>query len=103
MVTIDIDYLNKNINLIKYLITIGILPDGSNIRQDNIGESDYSKHIIQPWSIWMDYNLNPWDADIIKRCLRTKAEKGCTLKESRIKDYEKIIHICKERIRQESI
>ena len=98
MIAIDIDYLNKNINLIEYLITIGILPDGY-----NIGESDYSKHIIQPWSIWMDYNLNPWDADIIKRCLRTKAEKGCTLKESRIKDYEKIIHICKERIRQESI
>ena len=92
--------MNKE-ELIKYLTKIGIFPTEE--RKTNIGESDYSKHVIQPWSIWMDYNLNPWDADIIKRCLRTKTEKGCTLKESRKKDYEKIIHICKERIRQESI
>lgn len=64
------------------------------IRSFNIGNSDYSKHIIQPWSIWIDYDLDPWDADIVKRVLRTK--KG----ESRIMDYEKIIHICNEKIRQ---
>ena len=60
----------------------------------NIGKSDYCKHLIQPWSIWIDYDLNAFDADIIKRVLRTKEG------ESRILDYEKIIHICKERIRQ---
>ena len=38
--------------------------------------------------------LNPWDADIVKRVLRTKKTDGRRL------DYEKIIHICKERIRQ---
>ena len=64
------------------------------IRSFNIGNSDYSKHIIQPWSIWLDYNLNAWDADIVKRVLRTKDG------DSRIMDYEKIIHICQERIRQ---
>lgn len=63
-------------------------------RAYNVGKSDYSKHLIQPWSIWIDYNLNAFDADIIKRVLRTKEG------ESRILDYEKIIHICKERIRQ---
>lgn len=84
--------------LIKYLTKIGIFP--SEIRKDNVGESDYSKHVIQPWSIWMDYNLNPWDADIVKRVLRTKNEPGFTETESRIKDYRKIIHICQERIRQ---
>lgn len=36
----------------------------------------------------------PWDADIIKRVLRTKVG------EERATDYEKIIHICKERLRQ---
>lgn len=56
--------------------------------------SDYSKHLIQPWHIWQCYNLNPWDADIIKRVLRTKQG------DSRKMDYEKIIHICQERIRQ---
>lgn len=67
---------------------------GSHCRTYNEGKSDYSKHIIQPWSIWQDYNLNPWDADIIKRILRTKEG------ESRELDYKKIIHICNERLRQ---
>ena len=68
--------------------------DEHDIRSFNIGNSDYSKHIIQPWSIWIDWNLNAWDADIVKRVLRTKQG------ESRIMDYEKIIHDCNERIRQ---
>ena len=44
----------------------------SNVRDYNVGNSDYSKHAIQPWDIWMAYDLNPWDADIIKRVLRIK-------------------------------
>lgn len=66
----------------------------SNVRDYNIGRSDYSKHKIQPWDIWLEYNLNPWDADIVKRVLRT--EEG----EDRKLDYEKIIRACRERIRQ---
>jgi len=60
----------------------------------NVGSSDYSAHSIQPWDIWREYNLNPWDADIIKRTLRTKEGNP------RVLDYEKIIHICTERIAQ---
>ena len=63
-----------------------------NVQSYNVGKSDYSKHAIQPWDIWKEYNLNPWDADIVKRVLRSK--KG----EERTLDYEKIIHICKYRI-----
>lgn len=63
-------------------------------RSYNVGTSDYAKHKIQPWDIWLEYKLNPWDADIIKRVLRTKKTDGRRL------DYEKIIHICNERIRQ---
>lgn len=77
---------------LKYL---GIINENDNIvRNHNIGTSDYSNHIIQPWSIWLDWHLNPWDADIIKRVLRNK------LGSSRKEDYEKIIHIVQERIRQ---
>ena len=65
-----------------------------NVQSYNVGKSDYSKHVIQPWHIWEEYNLNPWDADIVKRVLRTKKT------DTRIMDYEKIIHTCKERIRQ---
>lgn len=62
------------------------------VQSYNVGKSDYAKHAIQPWDIWKEYNLNPWDADIVKRVLRTKEGEERTL------DYEKIIHICKYRI-----
>ena len=77
---------------------LGLIPNET--RNSNVGKSNYSKKTIQPWSIWLDYNLNPWDADIVKRILRTKEEPGMTLEESRLMDYNKIIHICQERIRQ---
>lgn len=64
------------------------------VQSYNVGKSDYSKHAIQPWDIWKEYNLNPWDADIVKRVLRRKEGEERTL------DYEKIIHICKYRIAQ---
>lgn len=63
-----------------------------NVLSYNVGKSDYAKHVIQPWDIWKEYNLNPWDADIVKRVLRSKEGEARTL------DYEKIIHICKYRI-----
>lgn len=65
-----------------------------NVRDYNVGKSDYAKHKIQPWDIILEYSLNYWDGDIVKRVLRTKEG------ESRRLDYEKIIHICSERIRQ---
>ena len=63
-----------------------------NTRDHNVGTSDYANHDIQPWDIWLEYDLNPWDADIVKRILREKGERRL--------DYEKIKHICDERIRQ---
>lgn len=69
-------------------------PKADNVRGYNVGASNYAKHKIQPWDIWLEYKLNPWDADIVKRVLRDKPTDGRKL------DYEKIIHICKERIRQ---
>ena len=89
---------NLDWNLYQKLKYLGIIHnevDGIDVRSYNVGTSDYSKHIIQPWSIWLDYpKLTSWDHDIIKRILRTK--KG----DVRRLDYEKIIQICKERIRQ---
>ena len=103
---------NKNtvdipIEIYNKLAYLGILPslddDVENTRCYNIGESNYSSndHMIQPWTIWLDYsNLTSFDHDIIKRILREKEEPGSTKIYSRIKDYKKIIHIAKERIRQ---
>ena len=76
----------------KRLQIRGLLPN--EVRDHNIGASDYAAHVIQPWAIWIDYALNPWDADIVKRVLRTKQG------EDRRQEYQKIIHICEERIRQ---
>ena len=84
--------------LYSELLHLGIIneenQENNGVRSFNVGTSNYCSHIIQPWSIWLDWNLNPWDADIIKRVLRNK------FGESRKQDYEKIIHICQERIRQ---
>ena len=86
------------ISLYEKLDKLGLIPN--EVRKGNIGTSNYSKHTIQPWSIWIDYDLNAWDADIVKRVLRTKEESGMTEIEARIMDYNKIKHICDERIRQ---
>jgi hypothetical protein len=63
------------------------------IRSFNVGSSDYAKRKIQPWDIWLEYKLDPWKADIIKRVLRDKPG------EER-RDVEKIMHICDEILRQ---
>jgi hypothetical protein len=91
VVPIDIDLFNK-------LNRLGLIPN--EVRSGHVGKSDYSKHTIQPWSIWIDYELDPWDADIVKRVLRTKEEEGMSEVEARILDYQKIKHICDEQIRQ---
>ena len=94
-------FLSINEHSINKLIEFGVLKtDVNSCRDNNIGKSNYSHKIIQPWAIWMEYNLNSWDADIIKRVLRTKEEANMTPEEARKMDYEKIIHICQERIRQ---
>ncbi len=80
------------VELYEKLDSLGLIPNS--VRNHNVGDSDYSKHLIQPWAIWIDWNLNPFDADIVKRVLRTKQS------DSRLKDYKKIIHVCEERIRQ---
>jgi len=81
-----------DIDLYQKLLKLGIIPN--EVRRTNVGASDYSQHVIQPWAIWQEYNLNPWDADIVKRVLRHKATDTSKM------DYEKIIHDCQERIRQ---
>jgi len=81
-----------NPTLYRQLRRLGILD--TSVRSHNVGESDYSQRIIQPWSIILEYCLNYWDGDIIKRVLRHKQT------DPRRLDYEKIIHICEERIRQ---
>ena len=80
------------IKFYERLDSLGLIPNC--VRDHNVGASDYSQHIIQPWTIWQDYQMNPWDADIVKRILRKKTT------DARRMDYEKIIHICQERIRQ---
>lgn len=93
--------VKENKDIIERLARLGVLKSDINAcRKYNIGASNYSNKLIQPWAIWQEYELNPWDADILKRTLREKKENGITEIESRIQDYLKIQHICDERIRQ---
>ena len=71
----------------NYKVKKAAKPEVDNVRAYNVGASNYAKHKIQPWDIWLEYKLNPWDADIVKRVLRDKPTDGRKL------DYEKIIHI----------
>ena len=75
-------------------------PADSSPRNRHVGTSNYSKKKIQPYDIWIEYQLNPWDADIIKRILRTKVVHGQEANTTRIEDYQKVIHICQTRIAQ---
>lgn len=79
--------------LYDHLVYLGIIQE-DNTRSHNIGASDYAEHTIQPWSVWLDWKLDPWDADIVKRICRHKEGESPAL------DYQKIIHICQEKLRQ---
>ena len=61
-------------------------------RKYNIGDSDYSQYSYQVWDIWHDFNLNPWEADIVKRVLRHKKGEE--------NDLKKINHILNEMMSQ---
>lgn len=87
------EYKSIPVGLYNRLEYLGLIDNDT--RTFNIGTSNYSAHFIQPWTIWLDYpELTSFDHDIIKRILRTKEG------EDEASDYEKIIHICKERLRQ---
>lgn len=91
----SIGEIKINDDTMRQLLILGIIEyDNNLVRSSNVGASNYAQHIIQPWSIIQDWELNYWDGDIIKRVLRTKNT------DSRKMDYQKIIHICEERIRQ---
>ena len=60
----------------------------TNPKDSNIGESDYSTRKIQPWDVWESFNPTPWEADIIKRLMRTKSAEDDEL------DLQKIRHVC---------
>lgn len=87
--------LDYNRERLERLFEFGVLLDpDDDTRLANEGKSNYSEHIQTPWSIWQEYGLNAWDSDIVKRVLRKKEG------DSREMDYRKIIHICRERLRQ---
>ena len=89
-------------NVIKEESRVSSQIETKDIRNYNVGSSNYSSMPkgYQPWDLWKIFHMNPWDADIQKRLLRTKAEPGMTMEESRKLDYQKIIHVCQERINQ---
>ncbi len=56
----------------------------------NIGESNYSEHLLQPWDIIDAYQLNYYEGNIIKYLLRTK--------DNRVEDLSKLIHYAQKEI-----
>ena len=79
-------------------------------RKYNIGDSDYNQYLYQVWDIWRDFNLNPWEADIVKRVLRHKKGEENDLKKinhtlnemmSQTNNEVKKLHELFERIKDE--
>ena len=89
-------------DIIKEECRVSSQIETKDIRNYNVGSSNYSSMPkgYQPWDLWKIFHMNPFDADILKRLLRTKTEPGMTPQESRKLDYQKIIHVCQERINQ---
>jgi hypothetical protein len=54
-----------------------------NALQDQIGGDHYNKHSIQPWQIWEEYRLDPWEANALKYLLRRKHDRLEDLKKCR--------------------
>lgn len=84
-------------DLYNQLNYLGLIPTDE--RSHNVGESNYSKQLIQPWSIMLAYKdtHNYLELDIIKRILRSKSS------DSRLLDYQKCQHILDELIRLETL
>jgi len=93
-IEIDYDDIDYDEDDDKYDEDFNVEED--DIRSFNVGNSNYSQHKIQPWDIWEDYDLNPWEADIVKRVLREKYEPGMSYVDSRIMDFKKIIHVARK-------
>lgn len=82
-------------NLAYHLYQIGVIDyNGNLLNRPNVGDSNYSEHFIMPWHIQRSYNLDSFDADIIKRVLRKKST------QDRYEEYQKIIQVCQEQCRQ---
>lgn len=85
------------IELYDKLNYLGLIPSAE--RSHNIGDSNYSKQLIQPWTVMLAYQdtHNYLELDIIKRILRSKSS------DSRLLDYQKCQHILDELIRVETL
>jgi hypothetical protein len=58
--------------------------DASGVQNRQVGGDHYVRHAIQPWDIWREYNLDPWEASALKYLLRRKGK--------RLEDLEKCRH-----------
>lgn len=56
----------------------------SHVQNHQVGGDHYLKHAIQPWDIWREYDLDPWEAGALKYLLRRK--------ENRLQDLKKCRH-----------
>lgn len=85
---------NELYNQLNYL---GLIP--SDERAYNVGGSDYSRQLLQPWSIMLAYkgSHNYLELDVVKRILRSKSA------DSRLLDLQKCKHILDELIRIEQL
>lgn len=64
------------------------VPAEKGARHQQVGGDHYRVHKIQPWQIWEEYGLDPWQANALKYLLRAGHKEGVKASE----DYRKAIH-----------
>lgn len=58
--------------------------DATGVQNRQVGGDHYVRYAIQPWDIWREYSLDPWEASALKYLLRRKGK--------RLEDLEKCRH-----------
>lgn len=69
----------------KYRDEANKMPNTGNAKDIQIGGDHYKKHTLQPWDVWEAFNLDAFEASVIKYLLRWKDKGG-------VQDLEKAQH-----------
>jgi len=61
-----------------------------------VGTSPYHDTTIQPWEVWASWELNPWEANIVKRIQRYRRDGGKGVEDLRkaAHELEYLIETC---------
>jgi len=71
------------------------IPLAKDTMKSSVGDSEYHTKATQPWDLWLNITLTPWQADCVKRLLRRSESRDDLNKVKHIKlfmrEYQRMI------------